>query len=154
MCLLAKHLGDNLSYRILQRRLYRVPAHKVMNLHYKQRSHICKVEQMDIRKVKKLIELLEESNIGEIEVKEGDDTEGLAAPATSRCRLQRHRLHLYKMSKALTHNRLPSRANRHRRIYTMLKHRWSALSIDHLHPMPHLSWKSEPMSKKENRCAL
>ena len=29
---------------------------------------------MDIRKVKKLIELLEESNIGEIEVKEGDDT--------------------------------------------------------------------------------
>ena len=29
---------------------------------------------MDIRKVKKLIELLEESSIGEIEVKEGDDT--------------------------------------------------------------------------------
>ena len=29
---------------------------------------------MDIRKVKKLIELLEQSSIGEIEVKEGDDT--------------------------------------------------------------------------------
>ena len=29
---------------------------------------------MDIRKVKKLIELLEESSISEIEVKEGDDT--------------------------------------------------------------------------------
>ena len=30
---------------------------------------------MDIRKVKKLIELLEESNIDEIEIKEGDDVE-------------------------------------------------------------------------------
>ena len=29
---------------------------------------------MDIRKVKKLIELLEESNIGEIEIKEGEDS--------------------------------------------------------------------------------
>jgi len=29
---------------------------------------------MDIRKVKKLIELLEESQVGEIEIKEGDDT--------------------------------------------------------------------------------
>ena len=29
---------------------------------------------MDIRKVKKLIELLEESNIGEIEIKEGADS--------------------------------------------------------------------------------
>lgn len=29
---------------------------------------------MDVRKVKKLIELLEESNIGEIEIKEGDET--------------------------------------------------------------------------------
>ena len=29
---------------------------------------------MDIRKVKKLIELLEESNIGEIEIKEGEET--------------------------------------------------------------------------------
>ena len=65
-----------------------MPARKVMNLHYKQRSHICKVEQMDIRKVKKLIELLEESNIGEIEVKEGDDTvrisrAGSTLPATA-----------------------------------------------------------------------
>ena len=43
---------------------------------------------MDIRKVKKLIELLEESSIGEIEVKEGDDTvrisrSGSAAPAAA-----------------------------------------------------------------------
>ena len=29
---------------------------------------------MDIRKVKKLIELLEESNIGEIEIKEGEES--------------------------------------------------------------------------------
>ena len=29
---------------------------------------------MDIRKIKKLIELLEESDIGEIEIKEGEDS--------------------------------------------------------------------------------
>jgi len=29
---------------------------------------------MDIRKVKKLIELLEESNLGEIEIKEGEES--------------------------------------------------------------------------------
>ena len=40
---------------------------------------------MDIRKVKKLIELLEESNIGEIEIKEGEESVRIsrqgAAPA-------------------------------------------------------------------------
>ena len=45
-----------------------------MNSHCKQRRVVYKAEQMDIRKVKKLIELLEESGIAEIEVKEGDDT--------------------------------------------------------------------------------
>ena len=29
---------------------------------------------MDIRKIKKLIEVLEESNIGEIEIREGDES--------------------------------------------------------------------------------
>ncbi len=53
---------------------------------------------MDIRKIKKLIELLEESNIGELEIKEGEESvriarnsgttqyftapQGFAAPAT------------------------------------------------------------------------
>jgi len=44
---------------------------------------------MDIRKVKKLIELLEESNIGEIEIKDGEESVrisrdgGSAHPATA-----------------------------------------------------------------------
>ena len=42
---------------------------------------------MDIRKIKKLIEMLEESNLGEIEIKEGEESirisrAGSAAPAT------------------------------------------------------------------------
>ena len=45
-----------------------------MNWHCKQQWVVCKVKQMDIRKVKKLIQLLEESDVAEIEVKEGDDT--------------------------------------------------------------------------------
>src|SRR3970040_2075183 len=41
---------------------------------------------MDIRKIKKLIEMLEESNLGEIEIKEGEESirisrAGTAAPA-------------------------------------------------------------------------
>ena len=35
---------------------------------------------MDIRKVKKLIELLEESNIGEIEIKEGEESVRISRP--------------------------------------------------------------------------
>ncbi|MBS1235723.1 MAG: acetyl-CoA carboxylase biotin carboxyl carrier protein, partial [Proteobacteria bacterium] len=40
---------------------------------------------MDIRKIKKLIEMLEESNLGEIEIKEGEESirisrAGSAAP--------------------------------------------------------------------------
>ena len=42
---------------------------------------------MDIRKVKKLIELLEESNVNEIEIKEGEESvrisRGAAAPAVA-----------------------------------------------------------------------
>ena len=37
---------------------------------------------MDIRKVKKLIELLEESNIGEIEIKEGEDSVRISRPVS------------------------------------------------------------------------
>ena len=37
---------------------------------------------MDIRKVKKLIELLEESNIGEIEIKEGEDSVRISRQGT------------------------------------------------------------------------
>ena len=37
---------------------------------------------MDIRKVKKLIELLEESNIGEIEIKEGEETVRISRQGT------------------------------------------------------------------------
>ena len=38
---------------------------------------------MDIRKVKKLIELLEASDVAEIEIKEGDETERISrSPAT------------------------------------------------------------------------
>ena len=33
---------------------------------------------MDIRKIKKLIELLEESNIGELEIKEGEESVRIA----------------------------------------------------------------------------
>src|SRR6056300_1761714 len=38
---------------------------------------------MDIRKVKKLIELLEESNIGEIEVKEGEESVRISRQGTA-----------------------------------------------------------------------
>ena len=38
---------------------------------------------MDIRKVKKLIELLEESNIGEIEIKEGEESVRISRNATT-----------------------------------------------------------------------
>ena len=45
---------------------------------------------MDIRKVKKLIELLEESNLGEIEIKEGEESVRISrngsAPAGKLCR--------------------------------------------------------------------
>ena len=37
---------------------------------------------MDIRKVKKLIELLEESNISEIEIKEGEEAVRISRHAT------------------------------------------------------------------------
>ena len=37
---------------------------------------------MDIRKVKKLIELLEESNIGEIEIKEGEESVRISRQGT------------------------------------------------------------------------
>ncbi len=74
MCLLEKHFADSLSCRILLSQSYRVPARKATNSHCKPQSGIYKAKQMDIRKVKKLIELLEESGISEIEVTEGDDT--------------------------------------------------------------------------------
>ena len=38
---------------------------------------------MDIRKVKKLIELLEESNIGEIEIKEGEESVRISRQGTA-----------------------------------------------------------------------
>ena len=38
---------------------------------------------MDIRKVKKLIELLEESNINEIEIKEGEDSVRISRNTTT-----------------------------------------------------------------------
>ena len=38
---------------------------------------------MDIRKIKKLIELLEESDIGEIEIKEGDDSVRISRGGTA-----------------------------------------------------------------------
>ena len=37
---------------------------------------------MDIRKIKKLIEVLEESNIGEIEIREGDESVRLTRAST------------------------------------------------------------------------
>ena len=42
---------------------------------------------MDIRKVKKLIELLEESGIAEIEIKEGEEAVRLAQEASRQGRL-------------------------------------------------------------------
>lgn len=38
---------------------------------------------MDIRKIKKLIEVLEESNIGEIEIREGDESVRLTRATTN-----------------------------------------------------------------------
>ena len=38
---------------------------------------------MDLRKIKKLIDLLEESNLAEIEIKEGEETVRLARHSTS-----------------------------------------------------------------------
>ena len=42
--------------------------------HAKPGIHRADGDAMDIRKVKKLIELLEESNINEIEIKEGEES--------------------------------------------------------------------------------
>ena len=40
---------------------------------------------MDIRKVKKLIELLEESGISEIEIKEGEESPAYQVPVCKSC---------------------------------------------------------------------
>ena len=75
---------------------------------------------MDIRKVKKLIELLETSDIAEIEIKEGEEavrisrnssvTTTVAAPAPQRLSLRQHQapLHPQLLNRNPPHRQLPA----------------------------------------------
>ena len=96
---------------------------------------------MDIRKVKKLIELLEESNIDEIEIKEGEESVRIsrngAKALTMAARRRRCYRHHRQCPRRPSQRPLPRRHPRNLQrpaTDTTCDHLWSALSTAHRPP--------------------
>ena len=110
---------------------------------------------MDIRKVKKLIELLEESNLNEIEVTEGDDSVRISrgsseipAPAVS------YSLPVSQPPQINPNEGKPIQPESATKIGLKFFLQWSEHFMLLQHPAPHLSSRKERKYRQVMFCAL